>query len=94
MSRTCASSSAAAANNKRLTFDGYHSYRALEQIAAYANPRAYNHVVILKTPDGYFSRYFALVLEQALVDYVYNMFGPGALDPAKHARPQPSQCKL
>lgn len=64
------------ANNKRLTPDGYHSYRALEQIT---DTKTYSHVVIFKTPDGYYSRFMAILLEQAATNYVAAFFGPGVL---------------
>ena len=77
------------ANNKRLTDDGFHSRRALEQIAALGkNATKFNHVVLLKTPDGFYSRLFALALEQALTNYVKAFFGD-VLDPDLQKKPEP-----
>jgi RHS repeat-associated protein len=74
------------ANNKRLTADGYHSSRALEQIVDH---KKYSHVVVFKTPDGIFSRFQAILLEQAVTNFVAAFFGPGVLD--LHTFPEPEE---
>ena len=80
------------ANNKRLTPDGFHSYRAMAQIRTLPGGKStYSHTVVLKTPDGVYSRALALVLEQAMVNMVATMFGPGALDPSIHKSPKPGR---